>query len=291
MDFLDMILIVDAGATKTRWCFADSSGYEVQTLVTDGINASTMTTESITAIVDNVFELVPVDMLQRISAIHYYGAGVVSAEQRVSISKLLSRLSSTAILETHGDMLGAARALLGDSPGVACILGTGSNSCLYDGNLIVDNVPALGYILGDEGRGASLGKRFLSDLFKRFYPACLMAEWQTEMGLTMADVVERVYRRPGANSFLGSVVPFIKKNMHYSEVRSMVIDEFGRFFDRNVMKYHIDSPAIGVVGSIGKYFEVELADVALSRGCRLVKIVADPMPELVKYHTRKNLTK
>ena len=217
-----------------------------------------------------------------LAAVYYYGAGVVSDAQRTFLADTLSALSPR--VEVNGDMLGAARAVLGSQAGIACILGTGSNTCQYDGHDIVDNVPAMGYILGDEGSGASIGRRFIGDLFKREYPDEVRRAWDVEVGLDLADVIERVYRQPGANSFLGSVVPFVRKMTTVPQVGAMVMDEFDRFFRRNVVKYDHELNLLGLVGSVAHHFAPEISAVAARHGYRIATIIADPMPGLVKYH-------
>lgn len=283
MNFLESRLIVDAGATKTRWCEVDAGGNPVREFVTGGINVSAMSPDAVRAVVENEL-LALLEQGYKFASVHYYGAGVVSDAQRALLVDTLSVLSPH--VEVNGDMLGAARAVLGSQSGIACILGTGSNTCRYDGREIVDNVPAMGYILGDEGSGASIGRRFISDLFKREYPDDVRRTWDAEIGLDIAAVIERVYRQPGANRFLGSIVPFVRKMTTVPEVDAMVRDEFDRFFRRNVVKYGYSENLIGLVGSVAYHFAPEITAVASLHRYRISTIVADPMTGLVKYHSR-----
>lgn len=274
-----MILIADAGSTKTSWCLVD--GDVRDDMRSSGINAATMSCDAVSEVIDS--ELLPWLGGRRVDKVCYYGAGVVGNVQRESVVKALAGVGARAVA-VESDMLGVARSILGREAGIACILGTGSNTCLYDGVGIVDNVPSLGYILGDEGSGASLGRRFTGDLFKRLLPAEVESVWQDRVGLDMPGVVERVYRRPGANTFLGSLVPVIHGLLHIDEVAAMVEDEFDRFFERNVERYDIPCRRLGFVGSVAVHFGDILACVAARRGYEIAGVTADPMDGLVRFH-------
>ncbi|MDE7385506.1 MAG: ATPase [Muribaculaceae bacterium] len=281
MNFLESCLIVDAGGTKTTWCETGGDSEPLRVIKTGGINVSAMSADAVRAVIEN--ELLPqLGDGSRITAVHYYGAGVVSDADRRLLADVLGRLSDR--VDVNGDMLGAARAVLGTQPGIACILGTGSNTCLYDGHLIVDNVPGMGYILGDEGSGASIGRRFVGDLFKREYPDEVRRVWDAETGLDFAAVVDRVYRRQGANSFLGSVVPLVRRLTSVPAVGAMVADEFDRFFRRNVIKYDGRVRRVGLVGSVALHFAPEITAAAEACGYEIAAIMSDPMPGLIKYH-------
>lgn len=281
MNFLESRLIVDAGGTKTTWCETGGDNEPIRVIKTSGINVSAMTADAVRAVVEN--ELLPqLGGCSRFGAVHYYGAGVVSDADRRLLAGVLGRLADN--VDVNGDMLGAARAVLGTQGGIACILGTGSNTCLYDGLDIVDNVPGMGYILGDEGSGASIGRRFVGDLFKREYPDEVSREWDAETGLDFAAVVDRVYRRPGANSFLGSVVPLVRRLTSVPAVGAMVADEFDRFFRRNVIKYDGSVRRVGLVGSVALHFAPEITAAAEVYGYEITAIMSDPMPGLIKYH-------
>lgn len=281
MNFLECRLIVDAGGTKTTWCEVGGDNRLLRVIKTSGINVSAMSADAVRAVIDG--ELMPLlGAGYTVGAVHYYGAGVVSETDRELLAVVLGGLS--ARVEVSGDMLGAARAVLGSQPGIACILGTGSNTCLYDGTGLVDNVPGMGYILGDEGSGASIGRRFVSDLFKREYPDEVRRAWDAEIGLDLAGVIERVYRRPRANSFLGSIVPLVRRLTSVPEVGAMVADEFDRFFRRNVVKYGDHVTSLGLVGSVAQHFAPEIGAAAARYGYEITAIMSDPMEGLVRYH-------
>lgn len=275
-----MKLIIDAGSTKTTWCVIDNNHMPLQTVRSTGINAATMSAELIGYTVDEVArQLRDTDY----DSITYYGAGIVNDTAAQRVTDILSSVFTTSHIEVYSDMVGAARALLGHDEGIACILGTGSNSCLYDGEKVTANVPPLGFILGDEGSGGSLGKRFVGDLFKGLLPESVITAWNAEVGLSIPEVIERVYRRPAPSAFLASLSPFIESQLHVAEVRDLVMNEFGRFFDRNVARYETDTRLVGFVGGIATAFSAELTAVARQRGYTIASIIADPLPGLLKY--------
>ncbi len=276
-----MILIADAGSTKTCWCLVDGGVRDM--MRSPGINAATMSPETVTATINDV--VLPWLAGRHVDTIYYYGAGVVGECQRRIVAGALGHARASRVV-VESDMLGASRSILGREAGIACILGTGSNTCLYDGAYIVDNVPSLGYILGDEGSGASLGRRFVGDLFKRLLPAEAMDIWHSQVGLDLAGVITQVYRKPGANVFLASLVPMIRGLMSVPEVALMVEDEFDRFFERNIERYDTDCRRLGFVGSVAAHFGSELERVAVRRGYAIASVSADPMDGLVRYHSQ-----
>lgn len=275
------ILIADSGSTKTDWCLADD-GHETGRVLTQGINPFHQSEEEIERIVTN--ELVTQLGTAQVSGIFFYGSGCRS-ELCPMVERVLRRAFPQATtVEVNGDLLGAARAVCGRSEGIACILGTGANSCLYDGQRITANTPPLGYILGDEGSGAVLGVRFVNALYKGTLPDGLREEFEQEMSLTMGDVIGRVYRQPLANRFLASLSPFIHQHLYIKEVKTLVEDNFRDFFRRNVEPYGRHDLAIGFVGSIACHYSDQLKAVAQSEGYSVGAIVKNPISRLVEYH-------
>ena len=297
-----MILIADSGSTKTDWCVADG-GKVICRVSTQGINPFHQDEQTISSIIGN--ELLPVlkdpslpadagnvtnngehtaDVFPAIEHVCFYGSGC--REECVStMTRVLSRAFPRAKkIEAHSDLLGAARAVCGAGEGVACILGTGANSCLYDGRRIVMNTPPLGYILGDEGSGAVLGRLFINALYKGGLPAAMLSDFERETGLTMADVIRRVYREPLANRFLASFAPFIHRHISCPAVRAIVVDNFRQFFRRNVVLYGRPDLPVGAVGSIAHHFSAELSEAARAEGFTMGRIVKSPMDGLVEYH-------
>ena len=230
-----MILIADSGSTKTDWIVYTGNNGNSRVVSTQGINPFHQSDIEIELILKN--EVLPLlasilDMLKAANLIKYvafYGAGCTESV----LSKMqgcLSGIFAEANIEVAGDLLGAARALCGSKPGIACILGTGSNSCFYDGEKIVENVPPLGYILGDEGSGAALGKLFINGIFKGDLPTHIRELYLNEENITYAEIIEKVYRKPLANRFLASTSKFVYKHLDLPELASLVQHNFDSFF-------------------------------------------------------------
>ncbi len=276
-----MILIADAGSTKTTWSLVDPSDGGTLTFRTSGINPAVMPPDEIARIVGS--ELKPRVADAPVRSVFYYGAGIVTDLHRAAIASSLSFLTPDE-LEIESDMLGAARSLLRHNAGVAGILGTGSNSCCYDGLRITANIPPLGFILGDEGSGASIGKRFVGDLFKGLMPGEISRLWEERVGLLMGDVIDRVYRHPGANRFLASLMPVIKEASACEVVDRLIIDEFDRYFTRNIDRYGGVGAQLGFTGSVALHFRPQLERVALAHGYPAPAVCADPIEGLVDFH-------
>ncbi len=180
--------------------------------------------------------------------------------------------------------MAAARALCGHEQGIACILGTGANSCLYDGEGIVQNTPALGYILGDEGSGAVLGRMFMNAIFKNPAFAAIRDAYLEEQQLTMADVIRRVYREPMANRFLASTSLFIGKHIDNPLLHALVTENFRQFFRRNIVPYGRPELPVHFVGSMASHYQPQLYEAAAAEGFTIGRILKSPMDGLVAYH-------
>ncbi len=268
-------IIADSGSTKTHWAVVEEGG-KTTMKETLGINPIHMS-------VDEIKDVIPEHLAPRISplAIRFFGAGCVTPFSE-KVEKALKDIYPNADIFVGSDMLGAARALFGNDEGIACILGTGSNSCLYDGKEIVKNVPPLGYILGDEGSGAALGKFFFNALFKGFLPKEMLEEYLEKEQLTYAEIIERVYRKPLANRFLASTSHFIVSHLDSEPLRELVKENFRRFFRRNVMQYGRPDLEVGIVGSIAHVYRKELTEVAREENIKLNRIVQSPIDLLVE---------
>ena len=189
-------------------------------------------------------------------------------------------------MEVYSDLLAAARALCGREPGIACIMGTGSNSCLYDGRGIAHNVSPLGYVLGDEGSGAVLGKLFLGDVLKNQLPADVAAKFLEEYNLDLLTIIRRVYREPLGNRFMASVTPFISKHIDVPQIHDMVLGSFKAFFRRNIMQYEgYSEHKVNFIGSIAVYFRPVLEEAAKECGCTIGRILKSPMEGLLAFHS------
>lgn len=280
-----MILIADCGSTKIDWCLLKDNKL-VKQVFTGGINAVLLTREEIIQRLEA--ELVPelAAFLPDIRRIHFYGAGCFPGEISENMATALkSVLTAATEVEVNTDLLGAARALCGHEPGIACIMGTGSNSCYYDGREIVDNVSPLGYILGDEGSGAVLGKVLVGDILKKQLPEDLCAAFLEQYGLDRMTIIRRVYKEPQPNRFLASLSPFLCKNIGRPEIHALVKEQFRRFFIRNVAAYGCPELPVSFVGSIAAYYTPVLAEAAAETGFILGKIIQSPMEGLISFHT------
>lgn len=285
-----MMLIADSGSTKTDWTWIEN-GTIVHRATTAGINPVHQTEEEIKVVVKQLpLTTLPNDACKaitinyKLSSINYYGAGCIPEKKGV-VEKVLSKVFPEAEkIEVENDLLGAARAVCQHQEGLACILGTGSNSCYYDGNKIVENVPPLGYILGDEGSGAVLGKLFLNALFKGTLPVSMKEDFLQKSGLTYPEIIQRVYRQPMANRFLASTSLYIYEHLDVPALRELVKDNFREFFRKNIAKYQRPDLSIGAIGSIAYHYRDLLREVAEEEGYTLGKVDKSPMEGLVSYH-------
>ncbi len=277
-----MKLIADSGSTKTDWVLIGGAGIRAR-LKTQGINPFHQSEDDILAILR--VELLPQlsDLDAPVSWLHFYGSGV-RPELEPLMAGLLQQVFPQAQVDAHGDLLGAARAVCGRHEGIASIIGTGANSGLYDGRRIVQNTPPLGYILGDEGSGAVLGRQLLNALYKGLLPAALRETFEQHTGLQMADVVSRVYRQPMPNRFLASLSPFIHEHLDVPEVSRMVVGCFCDFFRRNVVRYQRPDLPVGFVGSIAYYYQEQLSQAAAAEGFTVGTVLQSPIDGLLAYH-------
>ena len=227
--------------------------------------------------------LVPQLPSTEIEEVHFYGAGCIYDKIPLMQRVLNSHLAITKCCEVNSDMLAVAHGLCGHEPGIACIMGTGSNSCFYDGKEIVKNVSSLGYILGDEGSGSVLGKLFISDLYKNQLGNELRMEFEKQYGLDVGQVIDKVYRQPYPNRFLASFAPFIKQHLDHPSIYQLVLGSFLAFFRRNVMQYESDKYPVYFNGSIAWHFQEVLQEAASQLGINIGEIVKSPMEGLIKY--------
>lgn len=277
-------LIADAGSTKVEWSLLDSDGKVAQSFTTDGLNALLSSTEQIEDAFKAVRSMIIDDF--PVEEIYYYGAGCATPEICEKVRQALLVSWKDAECFVNSDLLAAARSLLGNKKGIACIIGTGSNSCLYDGVNIVSQIPSLGYILGDEGSGAALGKRLVSDAFKEQLPENIKDSFLSEYNLDLAHILDNIYRKPAPNKFLASFVPFISKNLWNPYIYSLVLKELTKFIKRNVAMYDgAHSLDICFTGSIAFHFEKILREAASSVGYKVTKVTSGPMEGLVAYHS------
>ncbi len=277
-----MILIADCGSTKIDWCLIENSKV-INQVFTCGMNAVMLTQEEMAQRIAT--ELMPELGQQPIDAVYFYGAGCISDEVCANVANAIRASIPAKTIEVHTDLLAAARALCGRSAGIACIMGTGSNSCYYDGEKICDNVSPLGYILGDEGSGAVLGKILVGDVLKNQLPAELCEKFLKQFELDRLTIIRRVYKEPQANRFLASVTPFLIQNINEPAIHNLVLNSFKSFFVRNVAQYKdYKSLKVNFIGSIAYYYRDVLAEAAAAVGCTIGNIIKSPMEGLIRFH-------
>lgn len=280
-------VIADAGSTKTDWCLFDEK--RSINISTNGINAITNESpyiETTLREVVNVLEQMDSDCYDKIS-VFYYGAGCVGN----GISKIRTILEAlfpkNAQIEVYSDLYGAARALLSNRQGIACILGTGSNSCLYDGNDIIMNIPPLGYVLGDEGSGAVLGKMFINALFKHRLPSALFEEYLKETSLTLEKILDNVYHQHNPNRFLASMSTFISQHAKSQPLlEDIIVDNFRNFLKNNVAQYDRPDLPVNAIGSIAFYYKEYLEEAAEKENFLIGTVEKSPMKGLIEFHSK-----
>lgn len=280
-----MILIADSGSTKTDWRLIDDEK-KIHQFATQGLNPYFQTTTEISEILKS--ELLP-QLQSQISylksQIYFYGAGCEADSKKELIREALLLVFPNAVIEVNSDMIGAARAMCGSEPGIAAILGTGSNTCYYDGAKSVENVASLGFILGDEGSGAHIGKTFIQAYLNKEMPEDLSKRFYERFKLSLSDILDGVYKKPMPNRFLASFSKFIYQNLKEQFVIDLVADCFEQFFDKHICKYAKHKEVkLSCVGSVAFYYSNILRAVAIKKGVNIDKIIETPIAGLTLYH-------
>ena len=276
-----MKLIAESGSTRTEWALVEDN-HLVQRVFTEGLNPFFQTRREISRSVrlglpESFFK-------KKLDQVYYYGAGCSSYEKKNILGASLVAQFKTPI-QVESDLLAAARGLFKCEAGIACILGTGSNSCFYDGKIIVKNVKAAGYILGDEGSGAVLGKLFLADLLKGLAPKELANEFHGKFRISVNDVMESVYNLPFPNRFLGTIAYFLGDYMDNEYVYNLLTNNLRSFFNRNVCQYDYINYPIRFVGSLAYAYPDILQEVAQEFGVEIDVIEETPMNGLIEFHS------
>ena len=275
-----MKLIADSGSTKTSWAVVDDK--ETRMIGTAGINPAVQSEDTIMC---TLHEMVSI-LTEGPCEIYFYGAGCRGKALLLMEQCLRQAFPDAETICVESDLLGAARALFGGEEGIACILGTGSNSCLYDGKVITANVPPLGYILGDEGSGAALGKMFFNALFKGDLPEELKNMYLEETRQTYDDVIRHVYREQNANRYLASTSLFIANHLDVKQLVDIVDQNFEQFFVKNVRKYGRPDLPVAAVGSIAFAYSDIFNKVASRHGYQVTRVIKEPIDALVGYHAK-----
>ena len=276
-------LIADSGATKTTWCLLQNNKKKI--LSTQGLSPYFLKTDQIQQIVGTEVK----SKLKGIAPdeIFFYGTGCINPGNEKLVKKALSNLFPQSAIQVTHDLMGAAKALCGDQKGVACILGTGSNSCYYNGKKIVKNSPGLGFVLGDEGSGAYMGKKVVQYYLYNTFDPDLMDRFNALFKTNSAEILEAVYKKPLPNRYLASFVQFLVENRGHYMVENIIEDSFNDFFFHHVYKYKESwTRPLNFVGSVAFGFKDVLNEMCNSYELQLGKVLKNPMDGLIKYHTK-----
>lgn len=280
-----MILIADSGSTKTAWCLIRGN-QRVKDITTKGINPFYQTEEEIEAELKNTL-CQEIGGENKINSVYFYGAGCADSQINNKLAKTLQQVLKSDKAEVSSDMLGAARGIFKHQKGIACIMGTGSNSAYYDGNEIVKSIPAGGFIIGDEGSGAVLGKTLIADYIKNQMPENILAEFKKFYNGTYLDVVNHVYKQPFPNRWLANFTKFMYEKREDDYIHNMIVNSFTLFFNRNIKQFDSwKNMEVGFVGSIAYYFEKELKEAAQKCEITVSEIYQNPIEGLIEYHSK-----
>lgn len=277
-----MRCIAESGSTKTIWVFLDNIGQEKSRLESIGLNPFFVEAPE----VEDVFRTVIEDAgASQLESIDFYGSGCSSPSRNARISTGLSSAVKCGEIRVHHDLLAAARATCQFSPGIVAILGTGSNSCAYDGTEITDNVPAMGFMVGDEGSGTAIGRRLIQAWMYREMTASLKEAFETELNLTKEKVLDALYYQTKPNRFLASLAKFCANHRDEPMIKSLLAENFDEFVVRHLKKYDgVERLPIHFVGSIAHHYQDFLADSLSRHSLQLGSIIQSPIDALLKYH-------
>jgi glucosamine kinase len=278
------ILIADSGSTKAEWCLLD--GKKRKTIYTQGISPYFLNTNQIQ-------QLLEVELKKKMNNIepdevYYYGTGCSNPENAKSVKQALKKTFGKAALLVDTDLMGAAKALCGNEKGIACILGTGSNSCYYNGKKIIKNSPGLGFILGDEGSGAYMGKKIVQYYLYNTFDPDLMDRFNAKYNTDRVEILDAVYKHPLPNRYLAGFVPFLIENRGHFMIENIIEDAFNDFFFNHIYKYRESwTLPIHFIGSVAFGFKDVLKEMCDSYELQLGRVLKNPMDGLVKYHKEK----
>lgn len=278
------ILIADSGSTKCEWCLVSSN--KRQSFFTQGMSPYFLTPDQMEEVIRR--ELLPKITGRKPEAIHFYGTGNKSLENAKRTSRVLQKIFPDALVTVDHDLLGAARAFCQQEKGVACILGTGSNSCSYNGKKILKNSPGLGYVLGDEGSGAYLGKKVIQYYLYGIFEKELHDKFEKKYAVNAAEILENVYQKPLPNRYLASFAKFLGENRGHYMIENIIEDGLNDFFYNHVSRYKESSLyPVHFTGSIAWHFRDVVLSLCDAYGMQAGTILQQPMDGLVKYHRRK----
>lgn len=275
------ILIADSGSTKTEWCLLENN--KKKKIITQGLSPYFFNTAEIAGILQK--ELLPRLKSSVPDDIFFYGTGCSNPANADIVKKAIKSHFQKAVIKVDHDLAGAAKALCGNEKGIACILGTGSNSCYYNGKKIVKNSPGLGFILGDEGSGAYLGKKVIQYFLYNTFDEDLMERFNAKYNTNASEILEAVYKKPLPNRYLAGFAIFLAENRGHFMIENIIEDGFNDFFFNHVYKYRESwSLPINFIGSIAYGFRDVLKDLCDSYELQLGTVLQNPMEGLVKFH-------
>ena len=277
-----MKLIADSGSTKTTWALLEK-GEHKSTFYTPGLNPYFLTSEMIEAILRaDLAPYVPGDFIREI---HFYGAGCSTENNNNMLKEAMKMFFRKADIFIYHDILGAARALFGKGTGIACILGTGCNSCYFDGKEVESRVSSLGYLFGDEGAGSYLGRSFMEKYLKNKLPGDIRDEFNLIYKFSLEDILNAIYNRPFPNRWLASFSEFLAPRQDHPFVNDLVRSSFNAFFREQLFKYgNYKNTPVGFVGSIAFFYKDILLKTAKEAGIRVETILRSPLDGLICYH-------
>ncbi len=283
-----MILIADSGSTKCDWALIDEKGTRLDNFQTMGLNPyfhSPEVTEKVLRENSGLMKIAPM-----VTHIFFYGAGSSTEEMCSIMHAGLVRVFTNASIIVDHDQLGSAMATYDGEPCIACILGTGSNSCFFDGQNVYEEIPSLAYILGDEASGGYFGKILLQEYFYKKLPQDLRVAFEAKYAPTKDDIINKIYREPNANVYLASFMKFIGEHKDHPHVLNWVTKGMIHFIDIHVKCFsNYREVPVHFVGSIGEIFKSCLEEAAAQTGIRLGRIIRKPIDGLVDYHVRYKL--
>lgn len=278
-----MKIIAECGATKSDWRLV-SDGTGIRQALVSGINVSTMSPEAVRTVVDDALGQLCCSG-DAVESLHMYVAGVVTDEIEANFKSLFAEYFPSADVEIQTDLVAAARAACGHASGVAAIIGTGSNSCQWDGEKIVKKVAAGGFILGDEGSAAALGKLFLADYIKGLVPTEIAEDFASRYPSDYATIVANVYRSQAPSAYLGGFAPFIMEHYDHPYIKELVDGNFRSFIRRSLKQYDTEGGPVGVVGGFAYVLKDIFLRIASEEGIRISRIIKAPIEGLIEYHS------
>lgn len=279
------ILIADSGSTKCEWCLVTAGGR--QHYVTQGISPYFLSVPEIKALLEN--ELLPEIKPADISNIYFYGTGCKTSVNKQKVMKALQEVFATSAILIDTDMMGAARGLCGNSKGITCILGTGSSTCYYNGSKIAKQRTGLGYVLGDEGSGAYLGRKVLQYYLYKTFDGDLQYRFDKKFNTTEKDILQHIYKKPLPNRYLASFSIFLAENRGHYMIENIIEDGLNDFFFQHICKYRESwKLPVHFVGGVAFGFRDVIKDLCSTYELDLGNILKDPVDGLVKFHSEKS---